>query len=153
MNKNLNEQLLDAQTVQAIRNLIEQGANINYQDPDPGWGCSALMIAIKDEDLDRAKVLLELGIDIDLQDYYGETALHHAAINNSVDEVKLLISNDANPFITNYETVTNEPGNETDCTIISKNGKTPLEEAKWSKRQDQIIELLEAYEKQYEGGK
>jgi ankyrin repeat protein len=48
-----------------------------------------------------AKLLLEKGIDINGQDFLGDTALHWAVRQNNQDAIKLLVKNKINTTILN----------------------------------------------------
>ena len=53
--------------------------------------------AIKDDDIERVKLLLSQGVDINIRDNYGETPLFKAAQNGKTKIVKLLLDKGANP--------------------------------------------------------
>ena len=59
---NFNNSLIDDD------NAIEKGAKLNSR------GDTALMIALNDKKYDSAKLLIEKGQDLNLQNKYGETA-------------------------------------------------------------------------------
>ncbi|MBN8238552.1 ankyrin repeat domain-containing protein [Marinobacter hydrocarbonoclasticus] len=81
------ELTLDKLLISAVRNgnldlvkeRIEAGANVNYQDPQAG---SALGAAIYNDDVSLAQYLLETGADANLPNEHGivplELALHYA---------------------------------------------------------------------------
>jgi ankyrin repeat protein len=47
------------------------------------------------------RLLIENGIDLNTQDYFGETALHKAIVEPNSDIIELLLSRGADPYIQN----------------------------------------------------
>lgn len=82
----------------AIRILIEAGADINAQDCR---GESALMIACKNEDFRTVSVLINAGANVDLQTDYGNTALMFIANKNCDNILKILLKSNADIEIKN----------------------------------------------------
>ena len=75
--------------------LIENNANINHQDKN---GYSALHFCAQEKSKDVVKILLNNNIDIELSDFYGNTALWTAVFNAKGDNeiVELLLEQGAN---------------------------------------------------------
>ncbi|KAI8928580.1 ankyrin repeat-containing domain protein [Entophlyctis helioformis] len=55
---------------------------------------------------DLARLLLDSGAQIDVQDDNGQTALHYAAIVESADMVRLLVGRGARPDIADHDGAT-----------------------------------------------
>ena len=55
-------------------------------------GHTALMVACSQGHLEVAKLLLDSGAKVDLQDERGFTALHHAAMSGSHDLIRMLVN-------------------------------------------------------------
>ena len=77
--------------------LIEKGANINIPDVH---GNTALHYAVDRSRRETVLCLLKYGAIINFQDYKGNSPLHVACVNNDIEMVKLLISKDADPELT-----------------------------------------------------
>lgn len=79
------------------KKLIESGrVNINYQDKN---GVSKLHIAAANDNFDMVQMLVEKGINQELQDACGNTAFHYANINdiwNILNNTKDIKNNDGN---------------------------------------------------------
>jgi ankyrin repeat protein len=79
--------------------LIDNGANVNYQEPEEGE--SVLMFAVQQDDSDKRSGVLQLlinnGAIINLADLMGWTALHHAAASKVVTAAEILLKNGADP--------------------------------------------------------
>ena len=91
-NFSFNNALLDATKAsnnEAIKLLLDVGANINYQDDD---GLTALMLATRLNDTDTIHQLLQAGADISIKKKDGTDALMAAS---SDDIVRLLLSHGA----------------------------------------------------------
>lgn len=75
--------------------LIDNKANINHQDKN---GYSALHFCAQEISIETAKILLENNIDIELSDFYGNTALWTAVFNakGKNEIVELLLQKEAN---------------------------------------------------------
>lgn len=56
-----------------------------------------LMKAVTSRSYHTVKWLIKKGADVDIQDWYGYTALHHAVSTYQLEISKLLLENDANP--------------------------------------------------------
>lgn len=75
--------------------LKTQRDKIDINERDKG-NRSALIIAAKNSDIEMAKILLEAGVDLDLQDTFGTTALVHAIARNSEGFIDLLFTKKPN---------------------------------------------------------
>lgn len=69
--------------------LIASGARLDQRQP--------LLLTLNLDRADVAKLLVDHGVDIDLRDYSAMTALDHAAKDNDLNQVKLLLSLGADP--------------------------------------------------------
>ena len=110
---------------EAVRNLINNGANINYQDEDDYNKTIIMSLAI----LDRAHMiefLIELGADVNLKHSEGGNALTLAARNNRIDSFKLLLKAGA------------------DIHVRSTGGRTALMWAAWRGNNEMVKLLLKA---------
>ncbi|ASS96814.1 ankyrin repeat domain-containing protein [Peribacillus simplex] len=99
--KGMNEQLIQAverKETERIRSLIEQGSDINTQDPQ---GRTATMIATYNNDEETAKILIEAGADVNIQDDMKNSPFLYAGAEGYVDILKLAIEAGADPSITN----------------------------------------------------
>lgn len=86
------------------RMILDKGANINAVDMD---GFSSLHIAIDNQYLRLAKLLIEKGIDINIKTKLDkETALHKAVRNQYSEIVNLLLKNGAKVNIANSDGLT-----------------------------------------------
>ncbi|WP_353930655.1 ankyrin repeat domain-containing protein [Okeanomitos corallinicola TIOX110] len=107
---------------QIVKLLLEAGADVTAV--DPGMKATALHAAAYAGRTEAAKLLIEYNIDINKQGpYNGYTALHDAIWQNNIDIVKLLLQANA------------------DLSILSQDGKTPLDFAK-SKNYQEIVTLI-----------
>jgi serine/threonine-protein phosphatase 6 regulatory ankyrin repeat subunit B len=71
------------------KNLIMQGANVNYQEIGTLW--SPILIATKEENLEIIKLLAHKGADLDKGDRFGTTAVHFAAERENIEIIEFLI--------------------------------------------------------------
>lgn len=67
----------DEDTFHALRLLLRNGAKPGIKNAE---GETALHLAVQNEDLRTAYVLISFGAPVNAQDKYGYTALHHAAV-------------------------------------------------------------------------
>lgn len=74
-----------------LMNLIEQGANINFQDSRID-GVTALHEASRKGNIEMVRYLLQKGSNIHLQNYNGFSALHVAAYSGENEIVQVLIA-------------------------------------------------------------
>ena len=59
----------------------------------------SIITATMDNDLEGMKNAIKLGVDINIQDFFGKTALHYV---ESIEAAQLLIDNGADPNIVDY---------------------------------------------------
>ncbi len=86
-------------SLEAMKQHIAMGSDLNII--EPLGGATPLISAITFDKTDVARVLIEGGADLNLQNYEGSTALHVAAFFCRTEIVKLLIENKANKAIKN----------------------------------------------------
>ena len=101
VSKGMNEQLLQAAErgeAETIKNLINEGVDINVQDSN---GRTATMIAAYNNDVETAKVLIEAGADVNIQDDMKNNSFLYAGAEGYLDILKLTINAGADPAITN----------------------------------------------------
>lgn len=79
-----------------VRALVEQGADIHAQDPVFG---KTVLHGVVDERIVR--LFLDKGVDADIQDCTGETALHLAAVKGHAPIVKILLERGADATLQN----------------------------------------------------
>jgi ankyrin repeat protein len=90
-------------------------------------------LAVRENQFNAAKALLELGARVDHRDGYGSTALHHAVYDHDFEAVRFLVNSGA------------------DVNAVDKGGKRPLSKLTTSPFQDradahrQIEELLRSH--------
>ncbi|KAI7195265.1 hypothetical protein KC363_g1673 [Hortaea werneckii] len=72
-----------------IENSIKQGADIN--EADPRTGCTALMEASRSRLAATARLLIQLGAQVQARDVDGNTALHLAAIQGDEQACQILL--------------------------------------------------------------
>jgi uncharacterized protein len=107
-----------------VKLLLEAGADVRAV--DPGMKATALHAAAYAGRTEAARLLIQYNIDINKQGpYNGYTALHDAIWQNNVEIVKLLLAAHA------------------DLTLLSNDGKSPLDFAK-SKNHREIVALIQA---------
>src|SRR5690606_12437976 len=86
--------------IEAIKLLIDNGANINLQNKN---GKTALMIAVANiisHNLLIEKVKLLINANVNLQDENGKTALTYALnVDSPIEVIRLLINNNANIYL------------------------------------------------------
>jgi uncharacterized protein len=92
--------------------LIENGADINFQDKNQGW--SPLMWAISNNNEIIVQKILEKDCNLNLVDADGNTCLHLAAESENDVFVKYLLSKNANKNVVNNE-------NRTPISIAKEN--------------------------------
>ncbi|KAE8573437.1 Putative ankyrin 2, isoform AA [Halyomorpha halys] len=84
--------------IEIIIKLLNHGANVNMKGAN---GNTPLILAVA-TDIIMMKTLVERGADVDSQNLYGQTALHHAAANGHDAAVVYLLSQNANLGIQDY---------------------------------------------------
>jgi len=104
-----NIELIDAvenNDIDLVRQLLDQGADINFQSDGYNNGSTALSLASGDGHTDMVELLLDHRADPNIPDNHGGTALIWAAADDVVgprkeivEIVKLLLDNGANPNI------------------------------------------------------
>jgi ankyrin repeat protein len=75
-----------------IINKLFAHKNININIFDHENHCTALIYIIKQNNINITKIFLENNINIELQDIYGNTALHIAILENNIEIANILIS-------------------------------------------------------------
>ncbi|WP_408096381.1 ankyrin repeat domain-containing protein [Peredibacter sp. HCB2-198] len=128
--------------------LLSSRADVNQRHPKDFQ--TGLMIATKNNDARMVKILLFHDADINLETLRGETALHIAALHNSTDAGKLLLSSreiDVNAGGENCPLVTAAKEGHTGMAILLKSVVSPvcLEKAIQSaekNNKDMIVRIL-----------
>ncbi|WP_312697560.1 ankyrin repeat domain-containing protein [Sphingobacterium mizutaii] len=78
---------------------INRKANVNHQDKK---GLSALHIAVERNQFQLVSFMLRKGVDVDLQDHFGNTALWRAMMDNvDVNIIYILFQYQADPDLKN----------------------------------------------------
>jgi ankyrin repeat protein len=91
------------QDMEALKSLVENGTDVNYQDPQ--YGTTALMLACNYGFTDMAKFLLEHGAKVNIQAKNGATALTGAA-QQSLELVQILLDKGADIQLKTEEGIT-----------------------------------------------
>ena len=102
----------------------------NVAPPKKDDGQSGLQVAFKTGNFDIAKLLIERGADVNLQDQEGDTALHRAAQNGNDRILKMLLVKGANPNLKNKVGGTALMwaaafGHDESVTVLLDNGADP----------------------------
>ena len=90
----------DKANLNLVRDLIELGANLDWQDED-GW--TALHRCAYNNNSDIAKMLIDAGADVNIQDEEGWTALHYCAYYTHPGIARMLVDAGADKTISNNE--------------------------------------------------
>jgi len=100
-NPKLNQQLIAAAErgdVDAVRNLLTQGANINAQD---ARGRTAIMAATHKNQVEVVRALIELGADINVRDNRSDNPFLYAGAEGLLDILRVLIPAKPDTKLTN----------------------------------------------------
>ena len=103
---------LDGDT-ESVKELINQGADINRRDDD---GRTALMFAVINRHYETMKLLLEHGADVNATSKQGGTALMGAAMDGELSMVQALLDKGADLDARLHET------NESAATLAASHG-------------------------------
>ena len=103
---------LDGNT-ESVRELINQGANINRRDDS---GRTALMFAVVNRHYETMKLLLEHGADVNARSKQGGTALMGAAMAGELSMVQALLDKGADLDARLHDT------NESAATLAASHG-------------------------------
>ena len=76
-------------SIELVRILLENGANVNIQDNDDGH--TALMTASRRGYINIARMLIDAGADLEIKDESGDTALMYATTNSHTETVRMLL--------------------------------------------------------------
>ena len=88
-------------SIDKLREALKLGANLNSKGRQGGE--SALHFASQREYIEIIKILIDRGINVDIQDDDGNTPLMNAVLLNRIDAVKLLLEFNANVEVQNVE--------------------------------------------------
>jgi ankyrin repeat protein len=81
----------DEPNLNLINDLIALGANLDWQDKD-NYNYTPLHLAIREESVEIARMLIDAGADLDVQDTWGsKTPLHDAALWRRIEIARMLI--------------------------------------------------------------
>lgn len=83
-----------------IEMLLQANPNLDHQDK---YGSTAVMEAVKADNLPALRKLLKLQPNLNLQDAKGKTALHHAVEGGGIEMAALLLDGGVNPDIQDSE--------------------------------------------------
>ena len=77
--------------LKAVRAALTRGEDVNSKND---YGCTPLMYAViyKKKNSVVRLLLEQPALDLNLADYFGKTALHHAASEDNVEGVRLLLA-------------------------------------------------------------
>jgi ankyrin repeat protein len=84
-----------------VKSLIKDGADVNQLGHFAVEG-SALHVAVRTNQPEVARLLLDSGATVDIRDQHDYTPLHNAAWNGNLEMVKLLLASGANITARNY---------------------------------------------------
>ena len=101
----------DEPNLNLVSDLITLGANVDWQDED-NYNYTPLHLAVREESVEIARMLIDAGADLDIQDTWGsDTPLHDAAFFGRVEIARMLIDAKA------------------DLDVQDNDGRTPLHRA------------------------
>jgi ankyrin repeat protein len=81
----------DEPNLNLINDLIALGANVNWQNGD-NYNYTPLHLAVREESVEIARMLIGAGADLDVQDTWGsKTPLHDAALWGRIEIARMLI--------------------------------------------------------------
>jgi ankyrin repeat protein len=105
-----------------VRYLIDLGGDVNYQMP-LGWrgNPTPLHIATMFGVIEKMKILLEYGADINGENARGSTPLLVALCSEQIDALNLLLAKGASPTIEDFETLKNQ--NESVWFFVNPDGR------------------------------
>lgn len=116
-------------------------------------GLTKLHIAIKNQDINMIKKLIEQGADINIRAEYNYTPIQYACLSNNYEAVKILLENNANILNEELLHIVCVLGNqrllklliEYGCNVneLDKYGRTP---AYWAVQEDNLTCLKILYE-------
>ncbi len=102
-----------------VRDVLELVAEVNDE------GRSYLHLACIERDAESLRIFLEIGLDPNLQDQWGNTPLIYAMQNRVLNIIELLITYGADPYIENHDGVSSyseaERMRDEDCIVIFAN--------------------------------
>lgn len=76
---------------QEVQRLINEGADVNYQNSPLRNGTLHANQMVKKEDLEILKYLLDKRANVNMQNSEGSTPLKHAVVGNRVESIKILL--------------------------------------------------------------
>lgn len=97
IDRNNTSWLMIEKDIKKIDELIRAGANVNQQSDDDSERRSVGYVAARDNNYETMRFLLSHGVNPDVADSRGGTALILAAKNNHLEMVQLLLQHKANP--------------------------------------------------------
>ncbi len=80
-----------------VRQLLELGANPNYEDHAGFPSLIAALTTVRDDRYEIIELLITFGADIQQRGFNGFTPLHSAAAGNDPKAIELLLSHGADP--------------------------------------------------------
>lgn len=92
MQQNSIIQLVENKDVEAVKNLLESGVDVNTRDNSKR---SLLLIATINQDIKMAKLLIAHGADVNLQDNQLDSPFLYAGASGQTELVKLYLANGA----------------------------------------------------------
>jgi uncharacterized protein len=100
--QSMNDSMYDA-TVKgdtlAMNGFIRRGVDVNLIIKQGFVETNLIVTAVYNKNADVVRLLLRNGIDVDLDDNFGATALMYAVSTSNVELVKILLDSGANPTL------------------------------------------------------